>query len=76
MQGIILHYSVLRGAMVHLFYRVTDSSGHIVQVLQSFVIRTSLYRLRLGIDGQVYHTIGTVTQLLYLLIPVVQEGFS
>ena len=72
MLGIILHDCIFCGTVMHLFYWIADSSRYIIQLLQCFIVRPPLYRLRFGIDSQVDDSIGSLSQFLHLLIPVVQ----
>ena len=74
MLGIILHERIIgaNGPMMNLSEWITDPSRHIIQLLQCLIISSPLDRLWFGVYSQVDHSVGSLAQLLHLLIPVVQ----
>jgi hypothetical protein len=73
MLSIIFHGSIFTGTtMMQLLDWVADSGRHVVELLEGLIICSPLDCLWFRIDGQVDHSIGSLAQLLHLLIPVVQ----
>ena len=74
MLSIILHDRIIaaNGPVMNLSEWITDPSRHVIQLLQCLIISSPLDRLGFSVYSQVDHSVGSLAQLLHLLIPVVQ----
>jgi hypothetical protein len=72
--GIILHDRIITadGPLMNLSEWIADPRRHVIELLQCLIIGPPLDRLWFGVYSQVDDSIGSLAQLLHLLIPVVQ----